>query len=84
MYFKRDKNILPLLSIPHTGVATTGGERSASVVTLIATGKAAVILTVRGSDMSVVGAVVAEVGVAVEGRAGTGSTEEAEVRTIPM
>lgn len=71
----------------------TGGERSASAATLIATGKAAATLTANVSATSAAGeapgggataaaAVAAGAGVAAVERAGTGSTEEAEVRKL--
>lgn len=77
--------------INHKGIATTGGAKSASAVTLIATGKAAATLTANVNGTSAaegapVGGATAEAaagaGVAAEERAGTGSTEEAEVRKL--
>lgn len=80
--------------IDHTGAAMTGGEMSASAVTSTATGKASATPTVSGSATSVAGAApvgeataaagaAAGAEAAVEERAGTESTEEAEVRNFP-
>lgn len=65
----------------------TGGEMSASGATLIGTGKASMTRTASVAGAAPVGGATAEVaagaGVAAEERAGTGSTEEAEVRKFP-
>lgn len=70
----------------------TGGEMSASAVTLIGTGKVAATPTASGSatngaEAAPVGeataAAAAGAGVAAEERVGTGSTEEPEVRKFP-
>lgn len=85
--------VFSLQLVNRTGVVMTGGERSASAATLIATGKVVATPTVSESATSAAGAapaggataeVVAEAGAVAEGRAGTESTEEAEVRKFPQ